>query len=292
MPRILLPLAAALAAVTAACRKPEPIDVIAHRGASWEAPEHTVAAWDLAREQGADWLELDLQRTSDGVLVVIHDDSLDRTARGDSTACRGLVRQRTLAQLKGCDMGSWFNERHPDRARPEYVGQRIQTIDEVLARYAADSRLYIEIKDPESAPGMEEDLFMALVRFDRAGRGADTGRVLVQSFSAEGLRRLHAIAPELALVQLVGDSVPGSALDAALREVASYARGIGPSRRITDRRLVEAAHANGLLIHPYTVDEEAEMSRLLSLGVDGLFTDRPALLRTLFRPRLVDGDDR
>lgn len=267
------------------CQPPRDATVIAHRGASWDAPEHTIAAWDLALAQGADWLEFDLQRTADGVLVVFHDDSLDRTARGPAADCSGLVRDRTLAQVRRCDVGRWFNERHPERADAAFEGARIATLDEVLERYGDRARLYVELKDPAGAPGMERQLHEALVRHGLVGAGAPEGRLLVQCFHPEGLVRFHALAPEVPLVQLVRDSVPAAELDLTLAQVSAYAAAIGPAQQLVDARLVAAAHAKGLRVHPYTVNEEARLRALLDLGVDGIFTDRPALLRSLLRRR-------
>lgn len=261
------------------------VAVIAHRGASWDAPEHTFASWDLALAQGADWLEFDLQRTADSVLVVFHDDSLDRVARGPAADCSGLVAERTLAQIRTCDVGSWFNAKHPDRSRSEFATLRIPTLDEILERYGARARLYIELKDPDRAPGMERQLHDALLAHGLLGRGAPQGWLIVQCFVPEGLVRFHALAPDVPLVQLVSDSVPASRLDSALARVARYAKGIGPNHRLVDARLVAAAHAKGLVVHPYTVDDEARMMALLALGVDGVFTDRPALLRALLAAR-------
>lgn len=259
------------------------VQVIAHRGASWDAPEHTFAAWDLALAQGADWVEQDLQMTRDGQLVVLHDDSLDRTARGPAADCTGLVREKTRAQLANCEVGSWFNAEYPDRAQASYVGARIATLDEVLTRYAGRARFYIETKRPEDAPGMEDSLLAVLQRHRLAGRGAREGRVLVQSFSPASLRRLHALEPRLQLVQLWDDDIAPDALEALLDSVRGYAVGFGPARRLVSRRLVDAAHARGLDVHPYTVNAEPVMSFLLDLGVDGMFTDRPAALRALLK---------
>lgn len=264
---------------------PGDVAVIAHRGASWDAPEHTFAAWDLALEQGADWLEFDLQRTADSVLVVFHDDSLDRVARGPAEDCTGPVAAHTLAQLRRCDVGRWFNERHPDRARPAYDTLRLATLDDVLARYGARARLYIELKDPDRAPGMERQLHAALVAHGLVGAGARPGRLLVQCFFPDGLVRFHALAPEVSLVQLLSDSIPADRLEAALSQVARYAQAIGPNHRLVDARLVAAAHAKGLAVHPYTVNDEARLETLIDLGVDGIFTDRPDLLRRLLPPR-------
>ena len=109
--------------------------VIAHRGASAYAPEHTFAAYDLAVEQGADYIEQDLQLTADGELVVMHDETLDRTARGPAESCSGLVRTKTVAQLQQCDVGSWFNTAHPESADARFVGQRIPTMRGIIERY-------------------------------------------------------------------------------------------------------------------------------------------------------------
>lgn len=274
-----------LLALAAACSSAPSVAVIGHRGASWDAPEHTIASWDRALADGADWLEFDLQRTADSVLVVLHDETLDRTARGDSADCTGLVRERTLAQLRTCDAGQWFNERHPDRADSAYVGLRIPTFDEILTRYGASARLYIELKDPTSDPGMERQVYEALLAHGLIGPGVANDRILIQSFVPSGLVAFHALAPDVALVQLVHDSVPAAELDAALTQVATYATGIGPNARLVDERLVTLAHAKGLVVHPYTVNDEARMSALIALGVDGLFTDRPDRLRALLRAR-------
>ena len=128
--------------------------VIAHRGASAYAPEHTFAAYDLALEEGADYIEQDIQLTADGELVVLHDDALDRTARGPSDSCTGSVRTKTLAQVRQCDMGSWFNEANPALANPLFADERILTLREVFERYESTVRYYIETKGPEEQPGL------------------------------------------------------------------------------------------------------------------------------------------
>jgi glycerophosphoryl diester phosphodiesterase len=242
--------------------------VIAHRGASGYAPEHTFAAWDLALELGADYLEQDLQMTSDGALVVLHDDTLDRTAGGTS---RGLVIAHTLEQVQRCDVGSWFNELHPTLARDAYVGERVRTLEEVFERYAGRASFYIETKQPESAPGMEESLLRLLSRFELMAPAAAEWRVLIQSFSEASLRKIHALAPELPLIQLVDEG--DAAMLARLPEVAEYAVGIGPSRGDADAALVEVARAACLEVHPWTVNDVAEMERLTAAGVTGMFTD-------------------
>ena len=257
------------------------VQVIAHRGASWDAPEHTFASYDLALKHKADWIEQDLQMTRDGQLVVLHDDSLDRTATGPSSSCSGLVRDRTLAELGSCEVGSWFNRENPDRAQPSYVTQRIPTLDAVLTRYAGRARFYIETKNPTEAPGMEDSLLVLLKKHRLVGRSSDEGRVILQSFSAASLLRLRALEPRLTLVQLMDEAPPAGMLAVTLDSIAKYAAGIGPSRRFVSKAIVKAAHERGLVVHPYTVNGAPTMVFVLKLGVDGMFTDRPEMLRRL-----------
>src|SRR5215210_3526785 len=164
---LLVTLLATLVSASAAIAEPpgEQVLNIGHRGASGEAPEHTIAAYDLAIREGADYIEQDLQLTRDGVLVVLHDETLDRTARGPAQNCTGRVDAKTLAQLKTCDVGTWFNEAFPDRARPEYVGLQIPTLEEVFQRYGKRINYYIETKSPETADRMEERLLALLDRY-------------------------------------------------------------------------------------------------------------------------------
>jgi glycerophosphoryl diester phosphodiesterase len=243
--------------------------VIAHRGASGYAPEHTFAAYDLALRLGCDYLEQDLQMTRDGVLVCMHDETLDRTAGG----CTGRIIDRTWHEIENCDVGSWFNRAVPDRARAAFAGERIPTLDDVLARYRNRTAFYIETKVPEAAPGMEEELLRLLARHDLVDAARDEWRVLIQSFSEASLRRIAARDAQLPLIQLIAARTTSVRIQALLDRIGSYAVGIGPERGDVDRALVAAAHARGLHVHPYTVNDRAEMQRLTDAGVDGMFTN-------------------
>ena len=260
MSRLSLAVLTALALVPATASA-RPVLNIAHRGASGHATEHTFAAYDLALKMGATYIEQDLQMTRDGVLVVLHDDTLDRT-----TDCTGPVRTKTLEQLRRCDAGSWFD--------PRFAGERIPTLDEVFERYGRKVNYYIETKSPESAPGMEEALLDLL---DEHGMRK---RVILQSFSTASLLRLHTLAPELPLVQL-GPVAAAPQLDA----IAAYAMGIGPPVDTVDGALVRAAHERDLVVHPYTVNERDELAAVVQLGVDGGFTNFPDRLREVLRER-------
>ncbi len=249
---------------------------VAHRGASAYAPEHTFAAYDLALEMGADYIEQDLQLTADGVLIVLHDNTLDRTARGPLADCTGPVITKTLDQIKRCDAGSWFNETYPERAKPEYAGLEIPTLEEVFQRYGKSVRYYIETKMPEQAPMMEEKLLALIDEYGLHKGAVRRWQVLIQSFSPESLIKIHTLDPELPLIQL---GIPGT--DEALRAAAEYAVGVGPSFGGVDKSFVEAAHELCLEVHPYTVNSLRDMRTMIDAGVDGMFTNHPDRLRDL-----------
>lgn len=263
------------------------IAVIAHRGASAEAPEHTTAAYTLAIDQGADFIEQDVQLTKDGQLVVLHDPTLDRTARGPAANCTGFVSEKTVEDLYPCDVGTWFNEAHPDLAQDRSTRARIPLLSEVLEDYGDDIRYYIEIKAPDDQPGMIDELLAVLDDADLDRSDPDLPPVVIQSFSADALQQLHEQRPDLPLVQLIrqGEPVPD---DDALDAIAEYAVAIGPPKEVVDRGLVRAAAARCLDVHPYTVDERSDMGTLLDAGVGGMFTNRPGDLRTLLPEQPMD----
>ena len=255
------------------------VTIIGHRGASGLAPEHTLASYDLAIQLGAAYIEQDLQRTSDGVLVILHDTTLDRTMRGPAGSCTGRVADHSIGEVKRCDAGSWFNDHSPERARKEYARERIVTLEELFSRYRDSVRYYIETKNPEDAPGMERELVAMMDRFRLREPAARDGRVLIQSFSARSLRTVRAIDARLPLIQLMERIPKGADLGAIFDSVAAYAQGVGPNRLDVDDAFVAAAHARCLVVHPYTVNLEDDMRRLAHAGVDGMFTDYADRLR-------------
>ncbi len=247
--------------------------IVAHRGASGHAPEHTIPAYDLAIEMGAEYIEQDVLPTADGVLVVIHDDTLDRTARGPEANCTGNVSEKTLEQLKTCDMGSWFNERYPDSAREEYVGLQIPTLEEVFQRYGQSANYYIEIKPNTATDGSVEQTLLDLIKqYDLYDGMLARRQVLVQSFIPVSLLNMFALDPQVPLVQLFA---AGATVAAPV--VASYAFGVGPSTAEMDLNpyMVEEAHLLGMAIHPYTVNSEDDLASMAARCVDGIFTNFP-----------------
>lgn len=254
--------------------------IIAHRGASGQAPEHTMPAFELAVQQDADFLEFDVQATKDGHLVIIHDRRVDRTTDG-----KGLVRDYTLNELKELDAGSWFNEWHPAWANPSYEGESIPTLEEALGHFKQRARFYIELKDPSLNEGMEEQLIESLEKYGLSGADARPGQVMIESFSESSLRKLHKLDPDIPLIQLLSYERTAEATDRQISEWKEYAVGIGLNYDSISRKFTERVKGAGLLIHPYTVNEEETMRKLADWGVTGVFTDFPGRMKEIERTR-------
>jgi len=268
------------------------------RGASAYAPEHTLAAYRLALEQGADFVEQDLQVTRDGVLVCLHDTTLERTTdveevfpdryteerSGAVMIKRWPVADFTLREIKRLDAGAWFN--------PKFKGERVPTWTEAIKLIRGKAGLYPETKAPEvyGSRGLDmERLVLAELRRQRLDRrGADRRTpVIIQSFSAASLQKMRGeLKTRLPLVLLVGDENKGDWLTSAgLKRARVFADGIGPAKNLLDEAIVRAAHEAGLSVTPYTfrssntgrfADVREEMKYFLyTLKVDALFTDNP-----------------
>lgn len=229
--------------------------VIAHRGASAIAPENTLAAFRLAVRAGAPVIEFDVHQTRDHRLVVVHDASLQRT-----TGVRRAVERLTAREIIGLDAGSWFGSEHR--------GARIPTLDQVLRALKGRAALNIELKAGTRTlyPGLESRV-LALVR-----RSGWRERVLVSSFRVRYLQRLRRMDATIAIGVLIHPWSLGGALSRAKRLSAAS---IHPPARVVTADLVRRIHAAGCAVLPYTVDDAANKRRLIRLGVDGFFTNRP-----------------
>ena len=242
--------------------------VIAHRGFAGAAPENTLAAFDLAVRAGADRIEFDVLLSRDGVPVVIHDAELDRTTSG-----HGPVAGLSLEELKRLDAGSWY--------APRFEGERIPSLQEVLDRFGGRITCNIEIKSEavasDGAPGAGEIERQVV---DAVRRGRLENSVVVSSFSPTALRRVRGLSPGIARESLFDASLhAGRVPEAVCREVGSC--GFNCSRDEVSESWILAAHAAGLRLSVYTVDDPEEMARLWALGVDGIFTNRPDRLIAL-----------
>lgn len=233
---------------------------IAHRGASGEYPENTRLAFEKAIEAGVDMIELDCQMTSDGHVVVFHDERLIRTA-----GVRGTVRSKTLAQLKKLDIGRW--------RKKNFAGERILTLEEALECVNGNADLCIEIKSyAGSAPGIELKILFIVSHYDYLDR------TTISSFNYNCLARVRELAPESSLGILVGSDVMDETLEAA-RHLA--ANSIQVQKQFVTGDLLSQAWDEGLDVYVWTVNELREMEALISVGVQGLISDFPKRFRKL-----------
>jgi len=240
------------------------IVTVAHRGASGYAPECTLSAYRLGVKMNADYIELDLQLTRDGELVVLHDRTVDRTTNGT-----GLVSELTLAQIKALDAGSWFNEKHPMYARLEYVNEKVPTLREVFETFGKDTRYMLETKEPDDHPGLEEKMWALVEEFDLRSR------IAVQSFSKDSLLRIRSWDKDVPLFQLLWYNRPARISQTRLDEIAGYADGIGANFLRIDESYARKVKSSGLLFYPYTVNYQVNMENAAKWGVDGVHTDFP-----------------
>jgi len=284
--------------------------IIAHRGASYLAPEETGPAYLLAREMGVDYLELDLQRTKDGVLIAVHDDDLRRTtdiAEVFPGREMDTVDKFTFAELQSLDAGSWFNRRFPDRARAYFKNVKILRLEDVMNIAEGGFHkpgLYIETKAARRFPGVEKQLVEILTargwirvsESPQTERARVPARVIFQSFEPDSLALLKELAPQVPAVLLIDETMMRKdGWNALLSRAKQLGVGIGtwgyrwsrdpswsikdaPSRYLTTWPWYTGrAHRAGLLVHPWAVDDRWEMWMVSLFGADGFFTNRPEL---------------
>lgn len=299
--RVTAPLVLGFFALSAAVYSAQPPKRnVAHRGASAYAPEHTAAAYELAIAQGAHYVEQDLAVTKDGILVCLHDESLERTTDVETrfptratTDAQGrrrwLAADFTLAEIKTLDAGSWFDRK--------FSAEKILTFDEAIALVGTRAGLFPELKSPALYRARNVDivgLFAQAVRRQRLeGTLADgRPRLAVQSFDEEAVRALAKVLPGVPRTFLIGGGEQASRWLSGperLVEMATFATDLGPAKALLEKTpaIVAWAHDAGLTVTPYTFrsastgrfpDVQAEMRYFLyTLGVDALFTDNPDL---------------
>lgn len=221
--------------------------IIGHRGAAGTHPENTLQSIEAAIAAGADWVEIDIRRVA-GELIVLHDEYLERTTNGS-----GSVYEKTLDDLRKLDAGN---------------GERIPLLSEVLNRIATRCGLNIEVKQADIAP----DLITVLDTVLRTGP-AWRGKIMVSSFLHEPMRELAARKPAgVELAALSDHEAPATQAFA----LAIGATALNVSLAELSGAIVTSAHANGLRVLVYTVNETRDVERCRRLGVDGIFTDYPA----------------
>jgi len=228
--------------------------VIAHRGASGDFPENTLAAFVAAAEASADMCEFDVRMTRDGALVVIHDETVDRTSDG-----RGEVGAMDLGEIKRLDAGIWFSAR--------FEGQRIPTLAEVAATVRGRCGLVVELKNPSIE-------FEALEVLRRQGVVKDT---IILSFDRPQISRLSALK-EAPRTGLLVDRERDGIVEAAL---AAGASAVCLQFRVASPALCAKARRSGLAVFVWTVDDEDLMRHFIAAEIDGIMTNYPGRLSRL-----------
>ena len=270
--------------------------LIAHRGASGYAPEHTLAAYRLALEQRADFVEPDLGVSKDGVLVCLHDDTLERTtniatvfpdrpspdAPRRRPSRRWLANDFTVDEIRQLDAGSWFD--------PRFAGQRVPTFQDMIDLVRGKAGLYPELKSPPlyRARGVDmEKIFVDVIKKNGLEQTESLRQtpVIIQSFDEATIRRVAVDLPTIPRVFLTEKDE--DVTEARIRELSTFATGIGPEKKVIARHpeMVKRAHDAGLTVTSWTfrADEKTafptvrdEMAHFLyTLGIDALFTNNP-----------------
>jgi glycerophosphoryl diester phosphodiesterase len=243
-----------------------PLFVTAHRGFSGQAPENTLASFRAAIDAGSDMIELDVHLTRDHEVVVIHDDTLERTTTG-----KGNVADKTLSELMALDAGSWFD--------PRFSGERIPTLAEVLTLARGRILVNIELKKGKNFPyTMEElaDRTLAVVE-----KTEMTTHVLFSSFAPAAIERIRVRNPRLPIALIVDKpwkkpDEPGG---------GTLYRTLNCRTTVLNEENIRHAHAGGIKIHVWTVDLREAMEKYISLDVDGIITNHPdRLIEILKRP--------
>lgn len=239
--------------------------VIAHRGLSGLYPENTLVAFRKAMELSVDMIELDVLLSRDDEVVVIHDDTLDRTTSG-----RGPVAERTLSELKQLDAGSWFAS--------EFREERLPLLADVFDLVGDRSLLNVEIKTEavtDRSEGGVVDRVLRLIRERGFGE-----RVVISSFDPRALHHARELDPKIARATLYNEDMhEGKTPSEILAETDSASFNL--SRRRVNESIVAECHGMDKLVLVYTVNGVADMQRMISMGVDGLFTDRADLMLKL-----------
>ena len=226
-------------------------DVVAHRGAAAVAPENTLPSVEAGMKSGALYLEIDVQRSKDGSLVVIHDTTVDRTTDGS-----GKVGDLTLRELKELDAGAWFE--------PKFAGAQIPSLEEVFTKLGSwPGALVIEAKSPSAYPGIEKDIAGAIWR---------TGfpRITIVSFDHAWLQKFREVNPDIPLGAL--SVLP----PLRMADTSTERIGVHWSAPLLDPTLVRRTHNNGQEIWVWTVDKPWLQRLLRWLGVDGITANDPA----------------
>jgi glycerophosphoryl diester phosphodiesterase len=235
--------------------------LFAHRGASAHAPENTLAAFDLALRHNADAFELDAKLSADGQVVVIHDQTVERTTDG-----QGEVRHMTLEALQKLDAGSFFDV--------AFHGEHIPTLGQVFEAFGHKTLINVELTNYASPEDDLPDRVAELVKHHRVEKN-----ILFSSFNPRALLRAKRLLPEVPVGLLAQSGRRGWWARSFLGRLLVPYDALHPELKDVNTRLVTSAHRRGHRVNVWTVNRQEDMQRLFALQVDGIFTDDPRLAR-------------
>ncbi|MEV6565235.1 glycerophosphodiester phosphodiesterase [Streptomyces kronopolitis] len=274
--------ALALSPAAQAAPHGHPPVTVAHRGAASYAPENTLASIDAAARLGFDWVENDVQRTKDGELVILHDSSLARTTNVEQVfpgRSPWNVSDFTLREIERLDAGSWFGAK--------FKGEQVPTLEDYMDEVEHnDQSLLMELKSPELYPGIERETLRELRSEGWLNSAHLKDRLVIQSFNADAIKTVHKLEPEVRTGYLGNPSV------ADLPKYAKYCDQINPVHTVVTRDYVAAVHGlkgphrRPLDLYTWTVDDPATAVKVAGLGVDGIISNKPDVVRAA-----VGGDD-
>ncbi|NHN32902.1 glycerophosphodiester phosphodiesterase [Paenibacillus agricola] len=233
--------------------------IIGHRGAAGEAPENTLGSFQLALEQKAEALELDIHESADGELIVCHDATVDRTTNGS-----GEISLMTVEELRKLDAGSWF--------AAHFSAEKLPLLEEIFVLVPAEIMINIEVKCAYS-DRLQQRLLQLIEQYNRLDS------VVVSSFNHKILVKLKRAEPQLKIGLLYSANFQSHRQMAASAGIEVYS--LHPAYRLIDAEDVGDAVQNGLRVYPYTINAEDELKKALATGVSGIITDYPGRLRAL-----------
>lgn len=253
-------------------RTPIPQDnsiVIAHRGASAYVTDHTMAAYNLAIQMGADYIEMDLQMTKDGKLVVLHD-----------TVVLLDDKEHAVADVTLSDLQQSYTPNEPKKielvdASYSMPDLRVVDLEEVLLHFGDDINYFLEIKSPSIYPDIEKELLALLREHQLLNRNDRNPKVIIQSFNEDILRKIFAMEPSIPIVKLYKFEHNAYFTNTRLRKLSQYASGVGVNAEALTLDFINSTQNAGFHVYPYTVNDEEQMRKVITLGVNGFFTDRP-----------------
>lgn len=237
--------------------------VIAHRGASADAPENTMAAIKKAMAMGVDMVEIDVQLTKDKQVVLMHDLTVDRTTNG-----KGRVRDLRFDEIRKLDAGSWFSS--------DFKGEKVPTLEEVIETINGKCKLLIEVKRVKTKkPEIEAKIIQLIDKYNAQNW------CVVQSFETEVVKNIQALDTSIECHKLVtmNISVLPLHLDSRIKTGTIYkyktVQSINPYFKMLNKRKVDKIHSRGQKIITWTVNEKEDMKRMIDMGVDGIITNYP-----------------